>query len=101
MSSLTPINNHVQLEPRLFEEGALLMRAMNNELRRQIFRYIHQHGRLRVFEIYKGLKIEQTVVSLHLGILRQVGFVIAMREGQSIYYSINYSRLEQVQNKLK
>ena len=95
------MNKNVLLEENLFEEGALLMRAINNDLRRQIFNYIHKHGRLKVFEIYKGLKMEQTVVSLHLGILRQAGFVIATREGQSIYYTINYARLEMVQHKLR
>ena len=95
------MNKNVLLEENLFEEGALLMRAINNDLRRQIFNYIHKHGRLKVFEIYKGLKMEQTVVSLHLGILRQAGFVIATREGQSIYYTINYTRLEMVQHKLR
>ena len=89
------------LEHHLFEEGALLMRAMNNDIRREIFNYIHKHGRIKVYEIYKGLQMEQTVVSLHLGILRQAGFVIATREGQSIYYTVNYNRLQLVQSKLK
>lgn len=95
------MNKELPLQLHLFEEGAMLMRAMNNELRQEILDYLHKNGRLRVFEIYKGLHVEQTVVSLHLGILRQAGFVNAKREGQSIYYSINYERLDKVQHKLQ
>ena len=76
------------------------MRAVNNDLRQDILAYLHKHGRLKVYEIYKGLQMEQTVVSLHLGILRQAHIVNAKRDGQSIYYSINYDRLQLVQQKL-
>ena len=94
------MNKNLPLELHLFEEGAMLMRAINNELRQDILAYLHKHGRLKVFEIYRGLQMEQTVVSLHLGILRQAHFVNAKRDGQSIYYSINYDRLQMVQQKL-
>jgi DNA-binding transcriptional ArsR family regulator len=79
------------------QKGALTLRALNHKLRQQILRLIHQKQTITVTEIYEKLRIEQSVASQHLAILRKSGFVLTTRNGKFIYYSINYDRVAQVQ----
>jgi len=44
---------------------------------------------MNVTDIYVKLRIEQSVASQHLAILRNEGFVSTEREGKTIWYSIN------------
>jgi DNA-binding transcriptional ArsR family regulator len=55
---------------------------------------IHKNGSMIVQDIYKKLKIEQSVTSQHLSVLRNANLVIAKREGKFIYYSVNYQQLD-------
>ena len=78
------------------KKAALILRAINHKLRQQIMKLIHQNGKMTVTEIYVKLRLEQSVASQHLAILRKAGFVNTLRDGKFIYYSVNYPRLEQV-----
>ena len=78
------------------KKAALILRAVNHKLRQQIMKLIHQNGKMTVTEIYVKLRLEQSVASQHLAILRKAGFVSTLRDGKFIYYSVNYDRLEQV-----
>lgn len=94
MEILSQMKSSLELDPKLFEEGAGLLRAINHELRQQKLHYIHKKGKVTVSELKRELKLEQAVASMHLSILRKEELVIADREGQNIYYSINYQRLK-------
>jgi DNA-binding transcriptional ArsR family regulator len=78
------------------KNGLLIFRAINHRLRLQIVRLLHEHGRMTVTDIFVKLKLEQSVASQHLAILRKAGFVDALRNGKFIYYSVNYARMNQV-----
>jgi DNA-binding transcriptional ArsR family regulator len=78
------------------KKGALVFRAINHPLRRQMLQLIHQNGRMTVTEIYIKLRVEQSVASQHLAILRRAFFVNTERQGKFIFYSVNYQRLKQV-----
>lgn len=95
------MNRNLDLDQKLIEEGGLLLRAINHELRQQKLHYIHQKGKVTVNELREDLRLGQSVASLHLAILRNEEIVFAEREGQFIYYSINYKRLKKIQNLLK
>jgi DNA-binding transcriptional ArsR family regulator len=79
------------------KKAALVLRAVNHKLRQQILKLIHQKGKITVTEIYVKLRLEQSVASQHLAILRKAGFVTTVRDGKFIYYSVSYERLNQVQ----
>lgn len=79
------------------KKAALILRAINHKLRMQILKVIHTHGKLTVTEIYVKLRLEQSVASQHLAILRRAGLVNTDRDGKFIYYSVNYDRLAEVQ----
>lgn len=78
------------------KKAALILRAINHKLRQQILKLIHQNERMTVTEIYVKLRLEQSVASQHLAILRKAGYVSTFRDGKFIYYSVNYERLQEV-----
>ncbi len=84
----------VPLEISLLDlkKSALILRAVNHKLRQQILKVIDEKGKVTVTEIYIDLRLEQSVASQHLAILRKAGFVDTTRDGKFIYYSINKNR---------
>jgi DNA-binding transcriptional ArsR family regulator len=78
------------------KKAALILRAINHKLRQQILKLIDEQGRITVTEIYVKLRLEQSVASQHLAILRKAGFVNTDRDGKFIYYSVNSNRLEEL-----
>jgi DNA-binding transcriptional ArsR family regulator len=80
------------------KKAALILRAVNHKLRQQILKLIDEHGKMTVTELYVKLRLEQSVASQHLAILRKAGFVNTERDGKFIYYSVNTARLEELNN---
>ena len=78
------------------KKAALVLRALNHKLRQQILHLIETEKKITVTEIYVKMRLEQSVASQHLAILRKAGFVITERDGKFIYYTVNYKRVEQV-----
>ena len=78
------------------KKAALILRGINHKLRQQIMKLIHQNGKMTVTEIYVKLRLEQSVASQHLAILRKACYVNTVRDGKFIFYSVNYDRLDQV-----
>ncbi len=78
------------------KKAALILRAVNHKLRQQIIKLIDENGKITVTELYVKLRLEQSVASQHLAILRKAGFVKTDRDGKFIYYSINTARIEDV-----
>ncbi|SHE88472.1 ArsR/SmtB family transcription factor [Flavisolibacter ginsengisoli] len=83
----------LHIEEDNLKKAALRFRAINNKLRVIILQLIHKNGSMIVQDIYKKLKIEQSVTSQHLSVLRNANLVIAKREGKFIYYAVNYQQL--------
>ena len=67
-----------------------LMRALAHPLRLKILEFIDKHGTINVNKIYNTLKLEQSITSQHLRILKSAGVVDAKRDGKFIKYSIDY-----------
>ena len=78
------------------KKASLILRAINHKLRQQILKLIDDQGKITVTEIYVKLRLEQSVASQHLAILRKAGFVRTERDGKFIYYAVNPSRLEEL-----
>ncbi len=78
------------------KKGSLVLRAINHQLRQQIIRTIHENKMLTVTQLYVKLRLEQSVASQHLAILRKVGIVLTKRDGKFIYYTLNYSRISAI-----
>ncbi len=78
------------------KKAAMILRALNHKLRQQILILIDEHQKMTVTEIYVKLRLEQSVASQHLAILRRAGIVVTIREGKFIFYMVDYNRLGQV-----
>ncbi|MBC7851581.1 MAG: helix-turn-helix transcriptional regulator [Chitinophagaceae bacterium] len=78
------------------KKGAMILRALNHKLRQQIVKLIDERKRITVTEIYVHLRLEQSVASQHLAILRRAGIVKTDRDGKFIYYSISTQRITQI-----
>lgn len=78
------------------KKASLILRSINHKLRQQIIKLLDEHTKMTVTELYVKLRLEQSVASQHLAILRRAGIVSTSREGKFIYYSVNYTRLNEV-----
>lgn len=96
LTETTVASSELRIDVIQLKKAALILRAVNHKLRQQMMRLLHQHGKMTVTEIYVKLRLEQSVASQHLAILRKAGFVSTVRDGKFIFYSVNYDRLDQV-----
>ena len=73
-----------------------MLRALGHPLRMRIIAFIDQNKGINVNKIYKSLKIEQSVASQQLRILREDDVVIADKKGKFVYYTLNYPAIQSV-----
>ena len=85
-----------QLDYHAVKKAALILRSINHKLRQQIVHLINENGQMTVTEIYVKLRLEQSVASQHLAILRRSNIVITSREGKFIWYTVNHQRLAEI-----
>ena len=94
--TLTQDGKEVSIDYENLRNAVLVLRAVNHDLRRQILDLLEGEDRLTVTDIYIKLRIEQSVASQHLAILRKSGIVVPEREGKFIYYSLERTRLAEI-----
>ena len=73
----------------------LLFKALNDQTRRDILELLKE-GDLTAGAIADHFAITRPSISHHLDLLKQAGLVVAEKEGQFIYYSINTTVLDEV-----
>ncbi|MBK9458486.1 MAG: helix-turn-helix transcriptional regulator [Chitinophagales bacterium] len=83
--------NHQELQT-----SSDLLRAIAHPLRMTILEFIDQKKVINVNKIYNTLKLEQSITSQHLRIMRNADLVEAKRDGKFIYYSLNYDKINHV-----
>lgn len=89
------------LDTLAVKKASLILRAFNHKLRQQILKLIDSQEKVTVTEIYVKLRIEQSVASQHLAILRKADFVNTERDGKYIYYTVNTNRLKELDKFVK
>ncbi|GAA5220203.1 ArsR/SmtB family transcription factor [Membranihabitans marinus] len=77
-------------------KAVLVLRAVNHKLRQRIINLLEENSEMTVTDIYIKLRLEQSVASQHLAILRRAGVVSTERQGKYIYYSLDKERLKQI-----
>ena len=88
LKSTAPSLNHLNIK-----KAGLILRAINHKLRQEMVQFIDARGQTTVTELFVEMRIEQSVASQHLAILRRAGIVKTKREGKFMYYSLNLERL--------
>lgn len=89
-------NNDISLDYAELRKAVLVLRAVNHKLRQRIIDLLEEQDFMTVTDIYIKLRLEQSVASQHLAILRRAGVVITDRQGKFINYSLNKDRLDQI-----
>lgn len=87
------INNEQQA---IVKKAAINLRALNHPLRRHLLEALKEAGQLTVSELYIKLRMEQSVCSQHLAILRRAKLVTTIRSGKFINYKIDQDRIDHV-----
>ena len=88
--------DEVKIDFLQVKKSSLILRALNHKLRQQILKLLEEQRKLTVTEIYVQLRLEQSVASQHLAILRRAGIVKTEREGKFIYYALNHQRIAEI-----
>ena len=83
----------VNLDNEKLEISSVILRAMAHPLRMKILEFIDRNKTINVNKIYNTLKLEQSITSQHLKILRAAGLVHTHREGKFIHYTLDYPKL--------
>lgn len=94
--SLKKGKQQVDLDYAELRKAVLVLRAVNHKLRQKVIDLLEENGQMAVTDIYIKLRLEQSVASQHLAILRRAGVVITERKGKYIYYDLDKERLEQI-----
>ena len=89
-------NSELRIDFLNVKKAALILRALNHKLRQQMIQLLDEKQKMTVTELYVQLRLEQSVASQHLAILRRAGMVSTTREGKFIYYSVNHKRLTEI-----
>lgn len=89
-------NKDILLDYAELRKAVLVLRAVNHKLRQRIIDLLEDGGSMTVTDIYIKLRLEQSVASQHLAILRRAGVVKTERQGKFIYYSLDTERLAQI-----
>jgi DNA-binding transcriptional ArsR family regulator len=88
----------ILLDYNELRKAVLVLRAVNHKLRQRMIDLLEENQRMTVTDIYVKLRLEQSVASQHLAILRKAGVVLTERQGKFIYYALDKSRLSQISN---
>ncbi|MCB9297539.1 MAG: helix-turn-helix transcriptional regulator [Lewinellaceae bacterium] len=86
----------IKLDYAELRKAVLVLRAVNHKLRQRIIDLLEESESMTVTDIYIKLRLEQSVASQHLAILRRAGVVNTERQGKFINYSLNRDRLAQI-----
>jgi ArsR family transcriptional regulator, virulence genes transcriptional regulator len=86
----------IQLDYSELRKAVLVLRAVNHKLRQSVIDLLEENEKMTVTDIYIKLRLEQSVASQHLAILRRAGVVATERQGKFIYYALDNDRLSQI-----
>ena len=75
--------------------------AIAEPRRRQIVELLARRGALAVGTVVAAMGFPQPVVSKHLGVLRKVGLVAVVKQGQQRVYSLKAQKLKTVHDWVK
>jgi len=85
--------NAVSINNQKLKFSSDVLRALAHPLRMKILEFIDKNKTINVNKIYNTLKLEQSITSQHLKILRASGLVHTHREGKYIHYTIDYPKM--------
>ena len=73
----------------------IVFKALNDPTRREILQLLQERD-MTAGEIVERFKISGPSISHHLDLLKQAKLVIAEKEGQYVYYSLNTTVVDEI-----
>ncbi len=103
ITALTSLNTEVSsvLNFENMKKAFFMLRSVSHPLRKKILHLLEKSGPLSVSEIYMKLRVEQSVASQHLSVLRTAGVVKTVRIGKFVHYSLNEDRILEISQHIK
>ena len=89
-------NANVKIDNESLQTSSEILRALAHPLRMESLEFIDKNKSINVNKIYNTLKLEQSITSQHLRILRNAGIVLTERDGKFIHYTVNYNKIAHV-----
>ncbi|TAD90130.1 MAG: transcriptional regulator [Bacteroidetes bacterium] len=89
-------NKEFTLDLVTLRKAEIIIKALNHPVRLLLIKLLHDKEELTVTEMYMKLRLEQSVVSQHLAVLRRAGIVVTRREGKFIYYNMKVARIIEI-----
>ncbi|MCO5229970.1 MAG: metalloregulator ArsR/SmtB family transcription factor [Chitinophagales bacterium] len=86
--------SYIQFDKNTVKVSSDILRALAHDLRLRMFYLIQEAGEINVNDIYTTLKLEQSITSQHLSVLRKTDIVNTTRRGKMIFYSINKGKVK-------
>ena len=77
-------------------DAVRILRTLSDQTRLRLLGVL-QGGEHNVTDLCRQLELPQPTVSHHLGLLRSARLVANRREGKQVYYSLNGSRVSQLE----
>jgi DNA-binding transcriptional ArsR family regulator len=90
--------SYLSIDHHNVKKAITKLKALHHKLRVQILKLLDDNGQMTVTEIFVKLRIEQSVASQQLAILRSAGVVHADRQGKFIFYKINPDQIDFLNN---
>ncbi len=86
----------IDVDYNILYQAKMVLRALHHPLRRSLIETLEANKEMVVTDIYVKHRLEQSVASQHLAILRKAGIVNTRRDGKFIYYSLNKGWIKEV-----
>jgi len=95
------VKGGVAIDDKQVLEVSKTLRALSHPLRLKIIAFIDKQKETNVNQIYSGLKIEQSITSQQLKILRDASLVFSNKVGKVVFYSLNYQKIATISKVFK
>lgn len=96
LNSSNIMTPELKIDYQVLRKSVLVLRAINHKLRQEMIQLIDKEGKMTVTDLYVKLRLEQSVASQHLALLRRSGVVVTSRDGKYIYYSVDHQRMDEI-----
>jgi len=73
----------------------IAFKALNDPIRRKILELLKEKD-MNAGEIAKHFQITKPSISHHLDLLKQADFVVSIKKGQFVYYSLNTTVVDEI-----
>lgn len=86
----------INIDDRQLNVAMDKLKAIAHPVRLSMVNFIKINGEVNVNRIYNELKLEQSITSQHLRVLREAKLVNTKRDGKYIHYSVDTQQLASV-----